>query len=320
MSGNQLAGQIVRLLQDQPSYREPLTRMVAWHESATDEALGFTWKQAQVLPATMNKLIVAGVVTAAYESRKYTFYRLADVEETKLALDADATPPPDETIDVDGLFSLVIGHDRLKNLLRYSISAADPVHVLLIGAPGSAKSLILSDVARLPGAVLYAASSMTRAGLLDLLLQTRPKFLLLDELDKIETERDASPLLSLLESGLVTRLIHGHREQVEMPTRVIAAVNATARLSSPLLSRFAKVNLPPYSDEEYVQVVKGALQQQMGCGPNFGELIARSLLPHSKDIRDAIRVARMAGNDPARVPEIVATLWPPVRSNVRMVR
>jgi len=303
---------IYRLLAENPEWRDRLAEMLEWHDAhgQSDIYPGFQWQDVHTQPSTLNRMVVAGLVNMVSKSRSYTFYRLASLEDTIEALGMDTAV--EETLpvaEVDSLFGLVVGHERIKTLLRYALKADAPVHCLLSGPPGTAKTLILSDIGRLPGAQFYLGSTTTRSGLVGLLLSQKPVYLVIDEIDKMD-DRDMSPLLSLMETGMVTRLQHGHRERVTMPTRVFAGANDLRRLSAPILNRFARFEIPPYSPAEFVAVCKAVLTQREGLGPEMALHIASEVVQHSLDIRDAVRVARMAHGHPTRVIEICRTLWP----------
>jgi len=81
---------------------------------------------------------------------------------------------------------------------------------------------------------------------------------------------------------------------VEMDCRVVAASN-TLRLPPELLSRFAIRRLRSYTAEEFRQVVVGLLQRREELNQVTAEEIARALSGRTQDVRDAVRVARLAG-------------------------
>ena len=123
------------------------------------------------------------------------------------------------------------------------------MHVLLEGAAGSRALWVL-------------ASSSSKAGLQERLLEERPSLLLIDELDKMDG-RDLSALMSLMEGGRVSRTKVGRMADETLDCRVVAASN-TLRLPSELLSRFAIRRLHPYTTEESWEVVVGLLQRREG--------------------------------------------------------
>lgn len=308
-----LVNTVYQHLQEYPHHRPFLEEMVAWEQAhpSKDQWDGWKWQHVHTPVGVINHFVGQSIVDLRYDSNKSSYYRLKSVADTKEALGMDAIdmrPKAETPPDLSNLFGLVVGHERVKALLRYAIQAEKPTHFLLVGQPGTAKTLLLSDIARLPTAEMYVGSTTTKAGLVGLLLMVKPRFLVLDELDKMQ-QADMGPLLNLMETGMVTRLQHRIQERVTMDTRVFAGANDITKIPAPILSRFAKMEFPPYTTEEFVQVATAVLAQREGQGPAMAELIAREVAKHSTDIRDAVRVARLARNDPRGVMEVVRCLW-----------
>ena len=74
----------------------------------------------------------------------------------------------------------------------------------------------------------------------------------------------------------------------------MAASNRFEMLSPELRSRFAIRQMNPYSRTEYLTVVKGVLVRRENLSSELADEIARKLDGRSQDVRDAIRVARLA--------------------------
>jgi len=157
-----------------------------------------------------------------------------------------------------------------------------------------AKSLFLWNLERVAGdrALWVLGFSSSKAGLQESLLEKRPWLLLIDELDRRDG-KDMAALMSLMEGGRVTRTKVGRMADVEMGCRVVAASN-TLRLPPELISRFAVRRLHSYTAEEFRQVVIGLLQRREGVDPGVAEEVARALGGRTQDVRDAVRVARLA--------------------------
>jgi len=82
------------------------------------------------------------------------------------------------------IFSEIVGYKDVKDLLLRALKAYPdglPVHFLLYGPPASAKSLFLLCLQRVKGSAYVLGSRLSRAGLTWLLLEQKPKILLLDE-------------------------------------------------------------------------------------------------------------------------------------------
>jgi len=304
---------VFAVLATHPARARHLEEMVEWEESHpfSSDWDGWTWANVHTQPAICNQLVAAGLLNLIYQSRSTTHYRLASACDVREALEmarSDLRPVDASPVHPESLFRLVIGQDRAKTLLRYALGANDPVHVLLTGPPGTAKTLLVQDVGHLPGAEFYAGNTTTKAGLVNLLLQAKPRYLVIDEIDKMATE-DMTPLLQLMEGGFVMVLQFKKQIRLQLPTQVFATSNIPGKLSAPILSRFLKVEVPPYTPTEFVQVSYGCLTQLEGLTPDLAKAIVAAVVPHSLDIRDAVRVGRMARSHPTDVAAIVRAMF-----------
>jgi holliday junction DNA helicase RuvB len=88
----------------------------------------------------------------------------------------------------DKLFEDIIGYDDIKRLFRMAINANDPVHILLIGPPASAKTLFMRTLTQLQNSYFTDGSNSTKAGMIDYIFNNEPKYLLIDEIDKMSTK------------------------------------------------------------------------------------------------------------------------------------
>lgn len=306
---------IYRLIQETPDWRDYLQAIVEWETEHPPSDLhpGWQWHAVHVPTGVINQLIGRKLVDVVSESRQYRYYRLADLEATRSALElSELRDESSEPVDVESMFKLVVGHERVKTLVRYTIKAEEPVHCLLIGPPGTAKTLILSDIGRLTGAEFYVGSTTTKAGLVGLLLSAKPRYLVIDELDKMAPV-DMTPLLNLMEGGAVTLLQHKTQQRVHLRTKVFAGANDLKPISTLILSRFLKAEIPPYSPREFIQVATAVLTQHEGQGPQLAQHIATEVVRYTTDIRDAVRVARLARGHPLRVSEVIGCMWPDKR-------
>jgi len=249
---------------------------------------GFEWKDIPVYSGTLNRLVAQGLLEISYRSRKYTCYKPnKDAISDLIGADtADLAIPTD-------LFSIIIGYDDLKNLFFLSLAAPRPVHVLMHGPPATAKTLFLSELSRLSGARYALGGTSSRAGIIDFLLDVKPRFLILDELEKMDI-KDYSALLSLMETGYVTRLKSHAREISHVACWVFAGANHVARIPQELLSRFLKVSIKPYSEQEFREVAFSVLTKRESVDPEIANLIVQRLSGKTQDIRDAVRLGRLA--------------------------
>jgi len=190
------------------------------------------------------------------------------------------------------LFDFILGHDQVKDLLWKSINAERPVHVLLVGPPATAKSMFLGELARLPFSRFALGGSTRKGGLEDYLLEFRPRFLIIDEIDKMDM-RDMSVLLSLMESGIVARLKKRMRETEKMTTWVFGGANRDNNIWPELKSRFFTVHLKEYSEADFLQISRAVLITREKVDLGQATLIATALARHTRDVREAIHFGRL---------------------------
>jgi replication-associated recombination protein RarA len=102
----------------------------------------------------------------------------------------------------DKLSENIIGYDNIKRLFRMALESNDhtTTSILLSGPPASAKTLFLQCLMRLNGFYFIDCSNATKSGLVDYMFSNKPKYLLLDELDKL-SRKDQTFLLNLMETG-----------------------------------------------------------------------------------------------------------------------
>ena len=108
----------------------------------------------------------------------------------------------------------------------------------LSGPPASAKTIFLMSFRqRLKDSYFIDGGNTTKAGIIDYLFKTRPRYLLADEIDKM-SPRDQTFLLNLMETGIVTETKYGKTREAEIKTSVFATCNDPRKISAPLRSRF----------------------------------------------------------------------------------
>jgi holliday junction DNA helicase RuvB len=268
------------------------------HDMEKEYKIGWGWRHVRIWPATLSRLFKDGYLENVFRSNSHTGYRLSELGKAvivKAANEPVQTPQNQKLSLPDDLFEDIIGHDNVKELLRACLMAEKPVHVLMTGPPALAKTLFLWDIERVTGekAIWLVGSATSKAGLWDLVAERQPQIILIDELDKMNAA-DTAALLSVMEGGRLVRAKKGRELDLNNPVWVIAASNRLDMLSPELRSRFAIRRLNPYSRDEYLTVVKGVLVRRENVLQETAEKIAEQLDGRSQDVRDSIRVARLA--------------------------
>jgi Holliday junction DNA helicase RuvB len=297
---------IPQILMDE-KVREVLKKAIEAHQRAIekygDSNLGFEWYEVQAAPQLLNKLVREGFLVVSYKSNKSTMYKVVDPKSLAIMIEqveqmiregeveAEYGPveiPPD-------LFSIIVGHDDVKEVINRSIQSESPVHILLHGSIASAKTMFLEELARLPKSRFVVGSSLTKAGLIEVLFEDKPRFLIIDELDKIETEDNLAALLSLMERGIVTETKYRRHRSLTLKTTVFASANRIDRIPPELLSRFLKLYFRDYTPQEFIEVTVDVLTKREKISPqvafHIGEKVLREL--GSKDVRDCVKISRL---------------------------
>ena len=303
----------------QDELRDPEVRRVLQEALARHDRGGEPWQRefeavdvhaSHHLASRLNRL---GLLDAGTRSNKSKRWLLADPELTRQALrtfvvGAPAPGPAPAVIPGD-LLDVVVGLEEEKAIVLRAVYSARPVHVLLAGPPASAKSLILSELERLPGHLAFSGATASKAGIRGY-LEEHPevRYLLLDEADKLRGE-DQAVLYRLLAEGILDVLLHGRHVHERREVRLFATANDVRRLQQPLLSRCIRLALAPYAAEEFRQVVLTVLVQREQADAEYAAEIAQELIPHTRDARAAVAVCRICGGDRRLVAPLVARLY-----------
>src|SRR5438093_5786709 len=194
-------------------------------------------------------------------------------------------------------FENILGNDDIKLILNRAILSERPVHILLIGRPGSAKTMFLTPmIRRLKNSYFIVRSNTTKAGLVHQLFEKEPKHLLIDEIDKMSRDDQVS-LLHLMETGIISETKVKKTRELKLISWVFASANSSDRIIEPLLSRFVVLEVPDYSFEEFTDIAIKRLANEkidLYIATIIAEKVCHEL--GSRDIRDVIKVGRLASD------------------------
>lgn len=334
---------LVAMIQDDDRLYGALERMVQFQEEALEE--GSSWEQYEhagfdagdvgLVGWEIPKFLDTGILTRSYRSGNSKQFRLGArdrdapegdqwthfTEEAIRALELanrevvdlneDLVEDLDE-LDVDELFTDIVGRDEEKKWIRRTIEKRRRIHHLLVGPSGSGKSQMLDDVLRLPRAARFVGSgrSSTAAGMSNFLLDHKPLFLVIEEIEKM-AQNDAEALLTLMGQAFVeTTKGDGTKRQEELETIVFANANDLDRVSpDSLVSRMMVWEFDPYTLEEYVDVCTTVLPRDEEVGEQLAKYIAERVFHDldSSDVRDAIRIGALAETED-EVDELVEAM------------
>jgi MoxR-like ATPase len=203
---------------------------------------------------------------------------------------------------VDALiFDKILCYEGIKRTFLRSLNSGEPVHILLIGPPGQAKTLFLKCILDTFGhkkAFFTVGGNASKSGMIDVLFDMRPKYLLIDEIEYLKPEYQTT-LLSLMETGILTQTMHSKLRQIQLKTWVFATSNGTKKLSEPLLSRFRVMHLSDYEFSQFYEIAVKKLLDE-GLDKKAADEIAISVweqLPNP-NIRNCIQIGHLVKNEP----------------------
>jgi Holliday junction resolvasome RuvABC ATP-dependent DNA helicase subunit len=160
-----------------------------------------------------------------------------------------------ESLGRPHIFGNIFGYEGIKHTFIRSLNSQQPVHILLVGPPGQAKTMFLKCILERFGekkAFFTVGGNASKSGLIDVLFDMQPKYLLVDEIEHLKPEYQTT-LLSLMETGILTQTIHKRIRQAHLKIWVFATSNGTKKLSEPLLSRFRVMYLNEYDFSQYYE-------------------------------------------------------------------
>jgi Holliday junction DNA helicase RuvB len=194
-------------------------------------------------------------------------------------------------------FDEIIGHDDVKIIFNKALLSKKPVHILLVGKPGTAKTMFLTEVMQsIKHSYFVVGSNSTKAGIVNLLFERKPKYLLIDEIDKMNGT-DQTSLLDLMETGIISETKIKKTREMELTSWVFATANSIKTIMEPLLSRFLILEIPEYTYEQFRELAVRKLTNEK-VDENIVSLIAEKVWQDlgSKNIRDVIKISRLANN------------------------
>ena len=194
------------------------------------------------------------------------------------------------------IFKVIIGHEDVKRIFKMSLSSENPVHILLVGPPASAKTLFMLELMKLQRSYFTLGSHSTKSGLVDYLFAKRPRFLIIDEIEHMNT-KDTTALLSLMQTVILSETKHEKTRSTQLRTWVFGSCNSTDKLPRPLLSRFLVLRFKRYSYDDFKKISNNILIMD-GIDPELADYVSDVVWGkmNSKDVRDSIKIARLAKN------------------------
>jgi MoxR-like ATPase len=199
------------------------------------------------------------------------------------------------------MFDDIVGYEGIKRTFLRSLGSQEPVHILLVGPPGQAKTLFHECILETFGekkAFFTLGGNASKSGLIEVLFDIQPKYLLVDEIEHLKPEYQTT-VLSLMETGILTQTMHSKVRQIHLKTWVFATSNGTKKLSEPLFSRFRVMYLKRYEFSQFYETAVKKLLDE-GLDKKAADEIAISVweqLPNP-NIRNCVQIGPLVKNEP----------------------
>lgn len=138
---------------------------------------------------------------------------------------------------------------------------------MLSGVPSTSKTVFLDNLnsAIGPDLVFYTdGSACSKSGLIDALygIADRLKFVFIDELDKMDT-KDQTILLRALESGNLQETKFKRERRIDVQhIFFMGTSNDIDKILLPLQSRFRCLNMPQYTEEQFLNISKALVTEK----------------------------------------------------------
>ena len=206
-----------------------------------------------------------------------------------------------------GGFAKIHGYEDIKDIVRRVLESDENYNLLFVGIPASSKTLFLQGILELKKDGVYFDGSNTTNRILDVLQERRPTIICIDELDKMSRQFQ-NQLLNFMESGRIK--VDQMRRQYDFEikgAKIFATCNEVHRLSKPLQSRFRKLFLPKYTEEQFLNVSEKVLPK---LSSSLVRYIGANVWKNGGDIRDCISIGKLVrkNDGPEEIAEIIGTI------------
>jgi len=154
------------------------------------------------------------------------------------------------------------------------------------------------------------AQTTSQAGLANALFVYQPRFLLIDEIDRLSGDH-IGVLNSLMATGIISETKYGKTRSAELSTKVFAAGIRIHLLPRDLLSRFTQLKFNPYTEEEFIKVSTKVLSSLENLTESLAETISKNIWAKNQtnaDVRSCVQIARLCGGNSERAGEVLRIL------------
>lgn len=312
-------------LTDNPDYAKILKGIIEYekdnknpdHHYIKDSDKDCCWKNTEigVHPTKLFQLETHGFLERVMDTNQTTAYTMVDREGTEEMLNGMAFGnaekevmhdfPSEEDLP-DDLFDDIIGYDKVKWLLKRALTTEEIVNVLLIGPPGSAKTIFLLEINELEKSTFISGKPTSGPGVLDVMFNETPMYVAIDEFD--DMSEDTQEVLSQhMDTGILDETKYGKDRRLKTNTNTFGSANSTDNIINQVVDRFVDIHFDPYTREEYLEICEHLLPKREGVSKSEAIKIAEAVwdMENNGDVRKAIAISRLSRGDPKKVVSVL---------------
>jgi holliday junction DNA helicase RuvB len=182
----------------------------------------------------------------------------------------------------DTIFGEIIGYSDIKQEFAKALDSSSPVSILLCGPSECGKSELLKQIGEHfeDESLFIDGSYGSKAGIFEMLHKNIPKYVLLDEIDKLSSQHQQA-LLNLIEGGRLTKTTKLDSYDIKLDVWVFATANNEQKLLEPLLKNLKSTfwqNLQIMSLEGLWLTDSGKKEYKMRNSPYISQTQCKEVL------------------------------------------
>jgi len=324
-----------KFLNENPKYIEPVEKIIEYEKNNknpdsayindTEHDSCWEYNDVGVDPQTLYQLEMNGFLERVFDTQSTTSYSTINrdsiekaVQEIGSKFDGNVKEvihefPDKEVLDEMEVFSDVVGYENVKWLLKKALSSDNIVNVLLVGPPGSGKTVFLRCIRKLDDAAFISGKRTSEAGFTDKMFEDEPRYMCIDELDDMDNE-DQEALSDYTEEGVIVETKgNNKRREMKTNTKTFAAANSDKDIISQINNRFTDLHFDKYTLNEFEQVCVNILPRDYGTTDKHAKKIAKAVweIDGFANVRKAEDVATLSdGEDPQKVVGVLEDYSP----------